>query len=157
MKNKLVAYFSASGVTAHLAAHLAEAVDADLHEIKPLVPYSDADLNWNDAHSRSSVEMKDKTSRPAIANHVEHMEGYDTIYIGFPIWWYTAPTIIHTFLEQYDLNGKTIIPFATSGGSAMGATNQDLAPSCPGAILKEGKRWNADASLTTLINRAEQL
>ena len=110
MNKKLVAYFSTSGVTAQLAKRLASILGADLHEIRPAVPYSEADLNWQNSHSRSSVEMKDKSSRPAIENKVEKMEQYDTIYVGFPIWWYVAPTIINTFLEQYELNGKKIIP-----------------------------------------------
>ena len=154
---KVVAYFSASGTTAEKAKALAKIAGADLKEIVPKEKYTFRDLNWMDKKSRSSLESADEDCRPAIEGGAFNLSGYDRVYIGFPIWWYTAPTIIHTFLEQYDLNGKTIIPFATSGGSAMGATNQDLAPSCPGAILKEGKRWNADASLTTLKNWAEQL
>ncbi len=115
MSNTLVAYFSASGTTAKLAKTLASAANAELYEIKPEIPYTDADLNWNNSKSRSSIEMNDKTFRPAISGKVENMNQYDTIYVGFPIWWYVAPTIINTFLEQYDLSGKTIIPFATSG------------------------------------------
>jgi flavodoxin len=145
MSNVLVAYFSASGVTAKLAARLAEAIGADLHEIKPETPYTDADLDWRNKKSRSSIEMEDKSFRPAIANKVESMEGYKTIFVAFPIWWYVAPSIINTFLEQYNLSGKTIVPLATSGSSGMGKTNQELAPSCPGAILKEGKRFAANA------------
>lgn len=117
MSNTLVAYFSASGTTAKLAKTLASAANAELYEIKPEIPYTDADLNWNNSKSRSSIEMNDKTFRPAISGKVENMNQYDTIYVGFPIWWYVAPTIINTFLEQYDLSGKTIIPFATSGGN----------------------------------------
>lgn len=143
MSKALVAYFSASGVTAKLAKTLAAAIGADLHEIQPKVPYTEADLNWHDKKSRSSVEMNDKAFRPAIANKVENMEQYDTIYVGFPIWWYVAPTIINTFLEQYDLTGKKVIPFATSGGSGMGKTNAELKDSCKGAVLVEGKRFAA--------------
>ena len=139
MKKALVAYFSASGVTAKLAEQLASAIGADLHQIQPETPYTKADLNWMDQQSRSSVECHNKTCRPAIANKLEHPEAYDTIFVGFPIWWYVAPNIINTFLEQYDWTGKTIIPFATSGGSGMGKTNQELAPSCPGALLMEGR------------------
>lgn len=146
MSHTLVAYFSASGVTAKLAKRLASLTGADVHEIVPEVPYTSKDLDWMDHNSRSSIEMKDKTYRPAIANKVENMNQYDTIYIGFPIWWYVAPTIINTFLESYDLKGKTIIPFATSGSSQMGKTNEELKPSCLGANLKEGKRFDAHAS-----------
>ncbi len=151
MSKKLVAYFSASGVTAKLAKTLSKAVDADIFEIRPQQPYTDADLNWNDSKSRSSIEMKEnKAFRPAIAAKLENMDDYDTVLVGFPIWWYTAPTIINTFLEQYDFSGKTIIPFATSGSSGMGSTNDDLAPSCKGATLKTGKRFPADASESEL-------
>ncbi len=146
MSKILVAYFSASGVTARLAATVAKAVCGDLYEILPEKPYTDADLDWRNKNSRSSVEMRDKSLRPAVAGNVDNMADYDTVYIGFPIWWYVAPTIINTFLEQYDLTGKTIIPFATSGGSGMGRTNAELAPSCKGAVLKEGRRFSANAS-----------
>ncbi|WP_418876703.1 flavodoxin [[Clostridium] scindens] len=141
MNKTLVAYFSASGTTAKLAKTLAKAVGADLHEIQPEKPYTTADLNWQDKKSRSSIEMDDKSFRPAVANRVENMAQYDTIFVGFPIWWYVAPTIINTFLEQYDLAGKKVIPFATSGGSGMGNTNQELADSCKGATVLEGKRF----------------
>ena len=130
MNKTLVAYFSASGITAKLAKTLAAAIGADLHEIQPEKPYTAADLNWQDSKSRSSIEMNDKSFRPAVANKVENMAQYDTVFVGFPIWWYVAPTIINTFLEQYDLAGKKVIPFATSGGSGMGKTNKELAVSC---------------------------
>ncbi len=146
MSKKLVVYFSASGATAKLAKTLASAVSADLHEIIPKEKYTSADLDWTNKISRSSVEMNDKNYRPAIKNKVENMEQYDVIYIGFPIWWYVAPTIINTFLESYDMSGKTIIPFATSGGSGMGNTNAGLAPSCKGATLKNGKRFPASTT-----------
>ena len=139
MSRKLVAYFSASGVTAKLAETLSEAIGADLYEIEPEIPYTKADLNWMDKKSRSSVEMKDPSSRPAIAGKRDNMDEYDVIFVGFPIWWYVAPTIVNTFLESYDLSGKTIIPFATSGGSGMGETNIKLQPSCPNAKLLAGK------------------
>lgn len=155
MKKVLVAYFSASGVTAKLAKRLAEAIGADLHEILPEVPYTEADLNWRDAKSRSSVEMNDKAFRPAVANKVENMEQYQVIFTAFPIWWYVAPTIINTFMEQYDLSGKMVIPLATSGGSGMGNTNKELAGSCPGAELKEGKRFPANTSAEELKAWAE--
>ncbi len=153
----LVAYFSASGVTAGLAKRLAEEIGADLHEIKPEIPYTKADLDWTDKNSRSSIEMNDKAFRPAIANRVENMAQYDTIYVGFPIWWYVAPTIINTFLEQYDLSGKTVIPFATSGSSGMGRTNDELKSSCGGAVLKEGKRFAARAKGVELRAWAESV
>lgn len=129
----LVAYFSATGTTMEAATKLAKVANADLHEIVPAVRYTPADLNWHDKSSRSSVEMADKSSRPAIENKVENIAQYDTIYVGYPIWWYIAPTIINTFLEQYDLTGKTIIPFFTSGGSGAGETMKYLKPSAPDA------------------------
>lgn len=156
MSKTLVAYFSASGVTAALAKRLAESIGAELHEIIPQTPYSDADLDWNNSKSRSSIEMKDKTFRPEIANGVENMEQYDKIFVGFPIWWYVAPTIINTFLEQYDLKGKKVIPFATSGSSGMGNTNKELENSCPGAVLCDGKRFASNAGEEELKGWAEQ-
>ena len=156
-KKGLVAYFSASGVTAKAAKILAEAAGADLYEIKPEKPYTHADLDWNDKKSRSSVEMNDKTSRPAIAEKVTDMDQYEIVFVGFPIWWYVAPTIINTFLESYDLSGKTVIPFATSGGSGMGKTNAGLAPSCPGAVLLDGKILNGMQSQASLKAWIESL
>ncbi len=150
MSKKLVAYFSASGVTAKAAESLAKTIGADLHEIQPKTPYSSADLDWTDKNSRSSVEMNDPESRPAIAKNVSNMEDYDVIFVGFPIWWYVAPTIINTFLESYDFSGKTIVPFATSGGSGMGKTNEKLLPSCQGAILLQGKMLNGRLDIAAL-------
>lgn len=143
MAKKLVAYFSASGVTQKVAQKLSNVVNGDLFEIKPFKPYTDQDLDWMDANSRSSVEMKkEPNTRPTIENKLDNIDQYDTIYLGFPIWWYTAPKIINTFLESYDFNGKTVIPFATSGSSQMGKTNNDLKPSLSeGATLVEGKRF----------------
>jgi len=146
MSRKLVAYFSASGITAKVAERLAEAVGADIYEIQPAVPYTKADLDWRDKTSRSSIEMNDHASRPAISGRRDNMDEYDTIFVGFPIWWYIAPTIINTFLESYDFSGKTIIPFATSGGSGMGNTNENLAASCPNAKLLHGKVFAPDAT-----------
>lgn len=120
MKKALVAYFSASGVTAKAAKALAGAAGADLYEIKPKVPYTQADLNWMDKRSRSSIEMNDKASRPPLADTDARIADYDVIFLGFPIWWYVAPTIVNTFLESYDFSGKTIVLFATSGGSGLG-------------------------------------
>ena len=140
MSKRLVTYFSASGITAKVAENLADAIGADIFEIQPEVLYTKADLNWMDKKSRSTIEMSDPTSRPAI-----------------PIWWYIAPTIINTFLESYDLKGKTIIPFATSGGSDMGKTNEKLAPSCPGAKLLHGKVFNSYSSKADLSAWVETL
>ena len=142
MAKSLVAYFSASGVTKRAAEVLAKAAEADLHEIKPAVPYTDADLNWMNKKSRSSVEMADPSFRPEIANKVENMDQYDTVFVGFPIWWYVAPTIINTFLEAYDFSGKKIVLFATSGGSGFGNTIKELQPSAPDAVIAEGSLLN---------------
>ena len=139
MSKKLVAYFSASGVTAKAAEKLAKAADADLFEIKPVQPYTRADLDWMNKKSRSSVEMNDKKFRPAMIKSDVDMGQYDAIILGFPIWWYVAPTIINTFLEAYDFAGKKIVLFATSGGSGFGNTVQELVPSAPDAEIVEGK------------------
>lgn len=157
MSRKLVAYFSVSGTTAQVAEKLAEAIGADIFAIEPEVPYTEADLNWMDKKARSTVEMNDPNSRPTIAAKRDNMAEYDVIFVGFPIWWYVAPTIINTFLESYDLSGKVIVPFATSGGSDMGQTNARLAPSCKGAKLLEGKVFKRSASYKELANWAEQL
>ena len=119
MSKVLVTYFSASGVTAKTANKLAKEVDGDLFEIEPKEKYTSADLNWMDKKSRSSVEMNDPASRPEIAKQVENMDMYDTVLVGFPIWWYVEPKIIDTFLDSYDFAGKTVIPFATSGGGGI--------------------------------------
>jgi flavodoxin len=140
MSKKLVAYFSASGVTRKTAEALAEAVNADLYEIKPEIPYTQTDLNWQDKKSRSSIEMEDKAFRPAIADKNANIEAYDIVFVGFPIWWYVAPTIINTFLESCDFAGKTIILFATSGSSDFGKTAQELKGSVSATtIITEGK------------------
>ena len=153
-KTTLVAYFSASEahVTAQVAKTLAEATDADLFEIVPEQIYTADDLNWKDEQSRSTIEMKDSTARPAVASKVENMAQYNTIYVGYPIWWYTAPRIINTFLEQYDLTGKTIIPFATSGGSDMGKSGEDLKKaSAPNANwILPGKVLNGNPPVDSL-------
>lgn len=140
--NALVAYFSVSGNTAKAAKALAKAAGADLYEIKPAVPYTGADLNWMDKGSRSSVEMNDKNSRPALADTDAPVAEHDVIFLGFPIWWYTAPTIINTFLERYDFSGKTIVLFATSGGSGLGSTAAALQISAPGARILDGRLLN---------------
>ena len=139
MNKKLVAYFSASGSTARLAKQLAEAAVADLYEIRPAVPYTSADLNWQNKQSRSSVEMSNHNSRPELADKNADIAAYDTIYVGFPVWWYIAPTIINSFLESYDFSGKKIILFATSGGSGFGKAVENLKPSAPDAEIIEGK------------------
>lgn len=157
MSRKLVAYFSASGVTAKVAEKLSEAIGADLYAIEPEVPYTKADLDWMDKKSRSTIEMNNPASRPAIAGKRDNMNDYDTVFVGFPIWWYVAPTIINTFLESYDLTGKTIIPFATSGGSDMGKTNEKLLPSCKGTKLLDGKVFKASVSGADLAKWAEGL
>jgi flavodoxin len=150
MSRKLVAFFSASGVTAKVAEKLSDTIGADLFAIEPKVPYTKEDLDWMDKNSRSTLEMKDPASRPKIARVRDNMEEYDTVFVGFPIWWYVAPTIINTFLESYDLTGKTIIPFATSGGSGMGKTNEKLMPSCKGAKLLDGKVLKANVGVKEL-------
>ncbi len=142
MSKKLVAYFSASGVTKRYAQRLSKAAGADLFEIRPEIPYTDADLNWQNSNSRSSVEMKNPDSRPEIAEKLPNMDEYDTVFIGFPIWWYVTPTIINTFIEEYDFSGKTVILFATSGGSGMGKTADVLRKICPSADIKDGKVLN---------------
>ncbi len=142
MSKKLVAYFSASGVTKKVAEMVAEAAGADLYEITPKVSYTKADLNWMDKKSRSSVEMSDKKIRPEMEDKALDTADYDEILIGFPIWWYVAPTIINTFLEKYDFAGKKIVLFATSGGSGFGNTVKELQPSAPKAEISEGKLLN---------------
>jgi flavodoxin len=156
MSKKLVAYFSASGVTRNVAKALAEAIGGDLYEIKPQVPYTKADLDWQDKKSRSSIEMNDKSSRPAIADKNANVDSYDVVFVGFPIWWYVAPTIINTFLESYDFAEKTIVPFATSGSSGIGETVAHLKGSAgTSAAITEGKLLNGSQtkeSLTAWVN-----
>ena len=137
MTNKLVAYFSASEVTAKVAGKLATALGADTYEIRPEVKYTKADLDWMNPKSRSSVEMNNKSIRPAIITGDVDMSGYDTVYLGFPIWWYVAPTVVNTFLEAYDFSGKKIVLFATAGSSGFGNTLAELQPSAPGAAFTE--------------------
>jgi len=158
MNKTLVAYFSASGVTKKLAETLAEAAKADMFEIKPEKPYTRADLDWTNKTSRSTIEMNNSASRPAIAEKLGNMNAYDKIFVGFPIWWYVAPKIINTFLESYDLSGKTIIPFATSGGSGMGKTVEVLRPSCSNTTTwKDGKLLKSSADKKTLTAWIESL
>lgn len=144
MSKKLVAYFSVSGTTARVAKELAKQTGADLYEIRPAVPYTKEDVDWSNPNSRSTLEMKNRSYRPPLADHDANVEHYDLVFLGFPIWWYVAPTIINTFLESYDFAGKTIILFATSGGSHFGGTVRRLQPSLPvTAVLKEGRILNA--------------
>ena len=158
MSRKLVAFFSASGVTGKVAKSLADAANAELYEIKPEVPYTEADLNWMDKKSRSSVEMQDKTSRPVMADYNAPVADADIIFVGFPIWWYVAPHIINSFLESYDLSGKTIVLFATSGGSDFGRTLEALEDSVRGsAHLMEGKLLNGKLSKDDLTSWIKNL
>lgn len=157
MSRKLVAYFSATGTTARVAEKLSDAIGADLFEIAPEVPYTKEDLDWMNKESRSSIEMRDEKSRPEIAVKRDNMAEYDVIFVGFPIWWYVAPTIINTFLESYDLTGKTVIPFATSGGSGMGKTNEKLSVSCKGGKLLEEKVFKENVGSTELLEWATQI
>ncbi len=142
MSKTLVAYFSASGVTAGIANEIAEAVGADIYEIRPKEAYTPADLNWMDKQSRSSVEMNDPDCRPAIAEPVSGMEDYSTVFLGFPVWWYIEPRIVDTFIESYDFSGKTIIPFATSGGSGIGKAENSLKAHCSAANWGKGRLLN---------------
>ena len=150
---KLVAYFSAQGTTKKTAAKVAEAAGAELYEIKPEVPYTRADLNWMDKNSRTTIEMNNKSIRPVLADKNADIAAYDEILLGFPIWWYVAPTIINTFLEAYDFSGKRIVLFATSGGSGFGDTVKGLSPSAPGAEITEGKILNraSDADIRSWV------
>ncbi|MDO4566699.1 MAG: flavodoxin [Oscillospiraceae bacterium] len=157
MSKTLIAYFSASGQTEKLAKTLAEVLGADIYAIKPETPYTREDLDWTTKKSRSSIEMADSSFRPPLAENTQGMEAYGTIFVGFPIWWYVAPTIINTFLESFDTAGKTIIPFATSGGSGMGKTNAALKPSCPESRLLEGRVFKAGASAVELKSWVESL
>lgn len=151
MSKKLVAYFSASGVTAKVAEMLADAAGADIHEIRPKVPYTKADLNWMDKNSRSSVEMNNKAFRPEIAGSNIQVDDYDVVFLGFPIWWYVAPTIINTFLESHDFSGKKIILFATSGGSTFGKTVEELKVSVAENVeIIEGKLLNGRQSIAAI-------
>lgn len=150
MSKTLVTYFSASGVTAKIAKELAEITGADLYEIRPETAYTSEDLNYMNKKSRSSVEMNDPASRPALADKDADIAAYDVIYVGYPIWWGVAPHVVNTFLESYDFSGKTIIPFATSGGSGIGRVDAYLALSAPGAEFKDGKRLGGTEDMDAL-------
>lgn len=155
--NALVAYFSATGTTAKAAKALVKAVGGDLYEIKPAVPYTSADLDWTNKSSRSSLEMKDANSRPALADTNAPLAGHDVIFLGFPVWWYVAPTILNTFLEAYDFRGKTIVLFATSGSSGLGKSAAGLRPSAPGAKILDGRMLNGSLNEAELKSWAEGL
>ena len=158
MTKKLVAYFSPTGTTARAARALADAAGADLYEIVPAEPYTSADLNWNDKKSRSTVEMNDRACRPTLADTNADIAAYDAIFVGFPIWWYTAPRIIDSFLEAYDFSGKTVVPFATSGGSGLGGTESILHERCsPETTWKPGKRLSSRASEAEVARWVESL
>lgn len=157
MKKILVAYFSAGGETARLAKTIADAAGGDLFEIKPQLPYAAADLDWTDSRSRSTIEMNDEACRPAIADRVENMMQYDTVFIGFPIWWYQAPRIIEAFLESYDFAGKILVPFATSGSSGMGKTDSILKAVCPTAEWLPGKRMRSSESPSAVQKWIDEL
>ena len=158
MSKMLVTYFSASGVTAKIAEQLSEAIGADLHEIRPKVQYTEADLNWRDDRSRSSLEMKNRTFRPELADDKINIEEYDTVFVGFPIWWYVAPTVINTFLESHNFEGKTIITFATSGSSDFGNTLEELKVSLPDSVkLIEGKVLNGKYTNKALSDWADSI
>lgn len=150
MAKALVAYFSASGTTERVAERLAQALGADLFEIVPEQPYTSADVDWRNKNSRSSIEMNDRGSRPAIASRVADMDVYDVVFVGFPIWWYREPSIIDTFMETYDFSGKTVVPFATSGGSGIGDSGKNMAALAPGAKVVKGERLASSASTADL-------
>lgn len=156
MSKALVAYFSASGVTALVARRLAEETKAELFEIEPEVPYTDEDLDWQDQRSRSSVEMGDRNSRPVIRSRVEDMDQYNIIFIGFPVWWYREPSIIDTFMEAYDFTGKTVVPFVTSGGSPVGGAGKNMQALAPEAKVAAGKRFAANVSGKMLSDWASE-
>lgn len=156
MKKALVAYFSASGVTAKLAKRLADAIGADLSEIEPKARYTSADLDWRNKQSRSSVEMNDRSCRPEINRTVDDMAQYDVVFVGFPVWWYREPSIIDTFMEAYDFSGKTVVPFATSGGSGIGDSAANLQALAAGAKIATGRRFDANTSADKLADWAKQ-
>lgn len=156
MSKVLVVYFSASGVTKTVAETLAKEIGAELFEIEAEVPYTNADIDWQNSKSRSSIEMNDRSCRPAIRSHVDNINQYDVILIGFPIWWYREPSIIDTFMEAYDFSGKTIVPFATSGGSSIGDCGKNMQALAPNAKVEKGKRFSANVSAKALVDWASE-
>lgn len=150
MSKILVAYFSASGITKNMAEKLSEAVGADLFEIKPETPYTEADLNWQNSKSRSSIEMNDRNCRPVISEKLNNMNQYNVVFVGFPVWWYREPSIIDTFMEEYDFTGKTVVPFATSGMSPIGDSGKNMQAIAPNAKVVAGKRFSNSVSVAEL-------
>ena len=146
MKNVIVCYFSASGTTKKIAERFSESINCDLFEIEPVEKYSKADLNWLNFKSKSSIEMKNKDSRPSIVRKIENINDYDTVVIGFPVWWYTAPTIINTFIEENDLSSKKIYVFVTSGGSSQAKSFKDLKEKYPNLNFVDAKRFKGNES-----------
>lgn len=153
----LVVYFSATNTTEGVAEHIANGLNADIYEIVPEDPYTDADLNYNDNNSRTTIEMNDPNARPAISGSVENMEQYDIIFVGYPIWWGEAPRIVSTFMESYDFSGKTIVPFCTSGGSGIGSSASNLERLTSGATWLDGQRLNGSDSQDTVMEWANSL
>ena len=153
----LVAYFSATGTTKGVAEHIANGLNADIYEIVPEDPYTDADLDYNDNNSRTTIEMNDPDARPAISGSVENMEQYDIIFVGYPIWWGEAPRIVSTFMESYDFSGKTIVPFCTSGGSGIGSSASNLERLTSGATWLDGRRLNGSDSQDTVMEWVNSL
>ena len=153
----LVAYFSATGTTKGVAEHIANGLNADIYEIVPEDPYTDADLNYNDNNSHTTIEMNDPNARPAISGSVENMEQYDIIFVGYPIWWGEAPRIVSTFMESYDFSGKTIVPFCTSGGSGIGSSASNLERLTSGATWLDGRRLNGSDSQDTVMEWVNSL
>lgn len=158
MSKALVAYFTASGggVTARMAEKLAKGIGADLFEIKPETPYTEADLDWKDSKSRSTIEMNDRSARPAIAEKVGNMDAYSVVFVGFPVWWYREPSIIDTFMESYDFGGKTVVPFASSGGSEIGDSGKNIQALAPKATVPAGKRFAASVTAEELAAWAKE-
>lgn len=156
MSKILVAYFSASGITKNMAEKLSEAVGADLFEIKPETPYTEADLNWQNSKSRSSIEMNDRNCRPVISEKLNNMNQYNVVFVGFPVWWYREPSIIDTFMEEYDFTGKTVVPFATSGMSPIGDSGKNMQAIAPDAKVVAGKRFSNNVSAGELKKWASE-
>ena len=155
--NVLVVYFSATNTTEGVAEHIANGLNAELYEIVPEEPYTDADLNYNDNNSRTTIEMNDPNARPVISGSVENMEQYEIVFIGYPIWWGEAPRIVSTFMESYDFSGKTIVPFCTSGGSGIGSSANNLEQLTSGATWMEGRRLNGGDSQETIMEWVNSL
>jgi flavodoxin len=156
MKKVLVSYFSASGITADLANRLAQTIGADTFEIRPQKPYSTADLDWTNKMSRSSVEMRDPDCRPPLAKAIPDLTNYQVVFVGFPVWWYREPSIIDTFMEKGNFEGQTVVPFATSGGSGLGDSMQNMQRLAPQAVVKNGQRFSANVSAQELAAWAKQ-